>query len=295
MMGSVDLPQFIVAGLSSGALYALMALGFTIVFASTGVINFAQGEFYMLGGMISVVSLSVLGVPLVFALLIGIVATTLVGVAFELLAIRPRKDGDPLALIIITVGGSILIQSLTRHAVGGEELATLPDFSPGPSIVIAGVTIVRQALWLWGIMVMAVVALTFLYRRTRFGKAMRACSIDRDGARLVGIGTARVVTASFALAATLGALAGAATAPTIPPVFYSGAGVGLKGFAAAILGGLGNPVAAVAGGLLLGLIENIASGFISSTYKDGIALVVLLGVLFVRPQGLFGGKGREKL
>ncbi len=294
-MTGKDLLQFIVAGLSSGALYALLALGFTIVYASTGVINFAQGEFYMLGGMLGVLAFDSLGIPLVFAALLAILATTAVGVLFELLAIRPRKDGDPLALIIITVGGSILIQSLTRHAVGGEELATLPSFSPGPSIGIAGVTIVRQSLWIWGITAVAVVGLTLLYRRTRFGKAMRACSIDRDGARLVGIDTARVVTASFALAAALGAIAGVVISPTVPPVFYSGASIGLKGFAAAILGGLGNPVAAVAGGLTLGLLENIASGFISSTFKDGIALVVLLGVLFVRPQGLFGGRSREKV
>jgi branched-chain amino acid transport system permease protein len=178
--------------------------------------------------------------------------------------------------------------------MGAEELA-LPEFSPGPSIVIAGAAINRQALWIWAFTAIAVVALTLLYRRTRFGKAMRACSIDRDGARLVGVDAAHMVTASFALAALLGALAGAATAPISQPAFSVGASLGLKGFAAAILGGLGNPVAAVAGGLALGLVENVSIAFLSSTFKDAISLVVLLAVLFLRPQGLFGGRSKEKL
>jgi len=289
-----ELLQFAVAGLKNGSVYALVALGFTIVFASTGVINFAQGEFYMLGGMLSVFALQALGFPLVLAVVAGVLATTAIGVVFELLAIRPRKDGDPLALIIITVGGSILLQSLTRHALGPDELP-FPAFTPGPSILVAGAAIERQTLWMWALTAAAVVALTVLYRRTAFGKAMRACAIDRDGARLMGVDTRMMVTASFGLAAMLGALAGIATTPLTQTAFNVGARVGLKGFAAAILGGLGNPVGAVIGGLLLGLIESLSVAFLSSTYKDVIALVVLLLVLFVRPQGILGRREREKV
>jgi branched-chain amino acid transport system permease protein len=271
-----------------------MALGFTIVFASTGVINFAQGEFYMLGGMFTVLVLNSLGVPLLAAAILGVVMTTMVGIIFELLAIRPRKDGDPLALIIITVGGSILLQSLARHGMGSDELP-LPAFTEGPSVIVAGAAIERQTLWIWGITLIAVVALTILYRRTMFGKAMRACAIDRTGARLVGISAKRMVTASFALAAMLGALAGVAVAPLTQTAFNAGSSVGVKGFTAAILGGLGNPIAAVVGGLLLGVIESLSVAFISSTFKDAVALIVLLAVLFVRPQGLLGRRSKEKV
>ena len=179
-IGASELLQFLVAGLKNGSIYALLALGFTIVFASTGVINFAQGEFFMLGGMFTVLVLNASAHLLLPAAILGVVLTTMVGIVFELLAIRPRKDGDPLALIIITVGGSILLQSLARHGMGSDELP-LPAFTEGPSIVVAGATVERQTLWIWGITAVAVVALTILYRRTMFGKAMRACSIDRDG------------------------------------------------------------------------------------------------------------------
>lgn len=286
--------QFAVAGLKNGSIYALMALGFTLVFAATGVINFAQGEFFMLGGMLSVWVLLTLGVSLPLAVVGGVALTTLAGIVFELLAIRPRSDGDPLALIIITVGGSMLIRSLTRHGLGPDELA-LPAFTPGASVTVLGAAVERQTFWVWGLTVLAVLALTFLYRYTRLGQAMRACAVNRDAARLMGIDTRRVVTVSFGFSAALGALAGVAVAPLTQTAFDVGSSMGVKGFAAAILGGLGNPVAAVAGGLILGLLESLSIGFISSTYKDAIALIVLLGVLFVRPQGILGRGGRVKV
>ena len=293
-IGASELLQFLVVGLKNGAIYALVALGFTIVFASTGVINFAQGEFYMLGGMFTVLVLNTLGAPLGVAAVLGVILTTLAGIIFELLAIRPRKDGDPLALIIITIGGSILLQSLARHAMGSDELP-LAAFTEGPSILVFGATIERQTLWDWPMISVPVIGLTILYRYTAFGRAMRACAIDRTGARLMGISATRMVTASFALAATLGAMAGVAVAPLTQTAFNAGASVGVKGFAAAILGGLGNPVAAVVGGLLLGVIESMSIAFISSALKDAIALVVLLAVLFIRPQGLLGRRSKEKV
>jgi branched-chain amino acid transport system permease protein len=291
---SAALLQFAVAGLKNGAIYALMALGFTIVYATTNVINFAQGEFFMLGGMLAVFAFAKLGLPLPLAAVAAVVATAGIGVLFELLAIRPRKDGDQLAIIIITIGGSVLLSSLARHAFGPNELA-LPAFTPGPSISVAGAAIERQTLWVWGTAFVGVAALTALLSRTRLGLAMRAVAVDRDAARLVGVDTRLLVTISFGLAAALGALAGMVVTPLTQTAFDVGAGIGLKGFSAAILGGLGNPVAAVLGGLLLGLIESMSVAFISSTFKDVIALVVLLLVLFVRPTGLFGGRSREKV
>lgn len=292
-MGTPELLQFALAGLKNGSIYALVALGFTIVYASTGVLNFAQGEFVMLGGMLSVWAYTTLGLPLPLAGLVGVLLTGCVGIAFELLAIRPRKDGDPLALIIITVGGSMLLSSLARHLFGPTEKA-LPRFSEG-TISILGASLERQSLWIFGIAAVAVALLTFMYSRTRLGKAMRACSIDRNAARLVGIDPRVMVTLSFALAAILGGLAGLATTPLTQTAFNVGPSFGVKGFAAAILGGLGNPFAAVLGGLTLGLLESMSVAFISSTYKDAISLVILLVVLFVRPQGLFGGSSRQKV
>ena len=293
-MSFAELLQFAIAGLKNGAVYALLALGFTIVYASTGVINFAQGEFYMLGGMIAAFLLSTAGVPLPLAAVGAVIATGAIGVMFEVLAVRPRRDGDTLALIIITVGGSMLFKAVSRQVFGPDELS-LPPFTAGPSIPIAGAAVDLQTLWIWGLTAATVVVLSFVYKRTSFGRAMRACAVDRKAARLVGIDTRLMVMASFGMAAALGALAGLAVTPLTQMRFDAGSSVALKGFAAAILGGLGNPVAGVLGGLVLGVLESMSIAFLSSTYKDAIALVVLLAVLFLRPQGLMGRSDREKL
>ena len=288
-----ELLQFVIAGLKSGAIYALVALGFTIVYASTGAINFAQGEFYMLGGMLGVWFVS-LGLPVWLAALLAIVAVAAIGAAFELLAVKPIADGDPLRIIMVTIGGSVVLRQISLHLFGPDELP-LPPFTQGPSFKALGAAVERQTLWVWVLTALAVAALVLLYRRSAFGRAMRATSIQRDAARLVGIDAGGMVTASFALAAGLGALAGLAVAPLTQTAFDVGAGIGVKGFAAAILGGLGNPVAAVGGGLVLGLLESMTAGYLNPLYKDAVALVVLLGVLFLRPQGLLGGAKREKL
>lgn len=291
-MDTAELLQLAIAGLKNGSIYALLALGFTIVFAATNVINFAQGEFYMLGGMLAVFAVRSLGLPLIAAVPIAVIGVTLIGLLFEVLAIRPRKDAEPMALVIITVGGSLVLSSLARHLFGSDALP-LPEFTPGPSLLIGGAAIERQTLWIWGVVFLAVFGLSLLYGRTRLGRAMRACMQNREAARLVGIDPARIVMISFALAAALGALAGVAVTPLTSTRFDIGAGIAVKGFAAAILGGLGGPLAAVAGGLLLGLIEQAVIPF-SSGAKDVVALVVLLVVLFVRPQGLFRRQRTEK-
>ena len=293
-MGPAELAQFIAAGLKSGAIYALMALGFTIIYASTGIINFAQGEFYMLGGMFAVFAFLTLGFPVPAAAVFAVVATVVVGVIFEALAIRPRENAEPLVLIIITVGGAMVLQTLARQAFGPDELA-LPAFTEGGSVRVLGALIERQTLWIWGLTAVAVLALWYLYSKTRLGLAMRACAVNREAAELMGIDTSLIVMVSFALAAALGALAGLAVAPLTQTAYHVGAGIGLKGFAAAILGGLGNPLAAVAGGLVLGLAESMSVAFLSSEFKDVTSLLLLLAVLFLRPQGLFTRSKREKV
>lgn len=289
-----QLMQFVFAGLKSGAIYALMALGFTIVYAATDAINFAQGEFFMLGGMLAVWSLNALGLPLLLAGLLAIVLTSIIAVVFEELAIRPRKDADPLALIIITVGGSLLITSLAQHTFGPDEVA-LPAFSEGGSLHVLGALVERQTVWLWVLTAVAVAGLSFLYGRTRFGLAMRASSVSREAAKLMGIDTRRVVMATFGLAGALGAIAGVAVTPLTQMAYSAGPGVAVKGFAGAILGGLGSPLASVLGGLILGLAESMSVAALSSEFKDATAILLLLAVLFLRPQGLLRRSKREKV
>ncbi|MDO8848421.1 MAG: branched-chain amino acid ABC transporter permease [Coriobacteriia bacterium] len=292
-MDGSELLQLVIAGLKNGSIYALLALGFTIVYAATNVINFAQGEFYMLGGMLGVLGFDRLGLPMVLAVPLAVLLVAAIGMLFEFTAIRPRKDAEPMALIIITVGGSLVFASLARHLFGSDALS-LPEFTAGPSLAVAGAAIERQTLWIWGLMLAAVAGLSFLYSKTRLGRAMRACMQNREAARLMGIDTARVVMISFGLAAALGALAGVAVTPLTSTRFDIGTGLAVKGFAAAILGGLGSPLAAVAGGLLLGLIEQAVIPF-SSVLKDVVALALLLAVLFIRPQGLFQRARKDKV
>ncbi len=292
-MDAAEFFQYVIAGLKSGSIYALVALGFTMVYGATGIINFAQGEFFMLGGVLAV-WFHGLGLPLPVAGIAAVAATALIGIAFERVALRRQRSASPLVLVIITIGGSMVMKSLARHLFGPDELS-LPEFTPGPSVDVAGVAVERQALWVWGLTIVAVLLLAWLYRRTKLGRAMRACSISHDAARLMGIDTARVAMVSFGIAAALGALAGFAVTPLTQTSWDAGAAIGVKGFAAAILGGLGNPVATVIGGLVLGLLESLSVAFVSSTYKDVISLVVLLVVLFVRPQGLFGTAQRGKV
>ena len=288
-----ELLQFLIAGLKNGSIYALVALGFTIVYAATGAINFAQGEFYMLGGMLGVWFFG-LGLPLPLAVVLAVIGTACIGALFEILAVRPIASGDPLRIIMVTIGGSVVLRQMALHLFGPDELP-LPPFTAGPSLRALGAAVERQTVWIWLLTFLAVLVLAYVYRRTMFGKAMRATSMRRDAARLVGIDASRMVTASFALAAALGALGGLVVAPLTQTAFDVGAGIGVKGFAAAILGGLGNPIAAVGGGLILGLLESLTAGYLNPLYKDAVALVVLLAVLFLRPSGLLGGKGREKV
>ncbi len=293
-MGATELLQFALAGLKNGSIYALVALGFTLVYAATGAINFAQGEFYMLGGMLSVWAYADLGLPLPLAGVVGVAATALLGAIFELGAVRPRKDGNPLAIIIITVGGSMVLSSMARHLFGPTE-RPLPAFSGGGSVRVFGASFEVQSIWILSMTAVAVAGLWYLYNHTGLGRAMRACAVSRDAARIVGVDPRLMVTVSFVLAASLGALAGLAVTPLTQTVFNVGPSVGIKGFAAAILGGLGNPIAAVVGGIVLGMLESLSIAFISSTYKDAIALIVLLSVLFLRPQGILGRWRREKV
>ena len=286
--------QFILSGITVGSIYALTALGFTIIYNSSHIINFAQGEFVMLGGLITATLYGVYDFPLILAVIFGIAITTLLGMIFERLAIFPRRRASIVTLIIITIGGSIFFQGSALHVLGEDPLA-LPFFIKADSIKIFGAVLHPQSIIVLVVTAITVILLQYFYKKTLLGKAMRACADNREAARIVGINSSRVSAYSFGLSATLGSIGGIIITPIAMTAFNVGGMIGLKGFAAAILGGLGNPMGAVVGGITLGLIENLSIGFISSGYKDVIALTVLLLVLFFKPSGILGSKEKLKV
>jgi branched-chain amino acid transport system permease protein len=286
--------QFIAGGLTAGAIYALVALGFSIVFNASGAINFAQGEFVMIGGM-SAVALLATGLPLPLAVLFALVASVFVGLLLDKLAIEPAgAQAGTVTLIIITIGASLFLRGLAQ-LVWDKRIHVLPGFSGEQPISLAGATVLPQSLWVLGVTALAVLALSWFFGRTLFGKAMLATSYNPLAARLMGIQTRTVLLVSFGLAALLGALGGVLTAPITFTSYDSGVMLGLKGFSAAMLGGLGSFAGAVLGGLLLGLLEALSAGFVSSAYKDAIAFVVILLVLFLLPGGLLGARRIERV
>lgn len=285
--------QFVAAGLTAGSIYALVALGFSIIFNASRVINFAQGEFVMIGGM-AAASLVGLGVPLLAAMALAVALAAGVGLLLEKLAIERAGRADVTTLIIITIGASILLRGLAQ-IVWGKGIHTLPPLAGDRPIALGAATVLPQSLWVLGTTLAIVAALSFFFGRTRLGRAMLATSYNRLAAQLVGIDVRRVLFASFGLAAALGAVAGVLIAPIAFTSYDAGVMLGLKGFAAAILGGLGSFQGAVVGGLLLGLLESLGAGFVSSAYKDATAFVVLLAVLLVRPDGLLGALRSDRV
>jgi branched-chain amino acid transport system permease protein len=283
--------QYLVSGLTLGSIYGMIALGFALIYNATGIVNFAQGEFVTLGALIAI-SCSAAGLPMPLAVLVGVATVTLIAAALEWGAIRPARGASVITLIVITIGASILLRGAAMWLWGPDALPMRSFSGETPiSVGIAGATVLPQHLWVIGIVVVTMVTLRLLGERTQVGKAMRACAVNRDAARLVGIPAERMVRLSFALSGLLGSLAGAIVAPLAMGQYNMGIMLGLKGFAAAILGGIGNPFGAVLGGLLLGTLESLGAGLSPSGwsgYKDAIAFAVMLLVLLAKPSGLLG-------
>ena len=278
--------QLIFAGVTVGATYALAALGFSIIYNASGVINFAQGEFIMLGGMIAAF-LSAAGAPLPLALVGAVAATALIGLIVAKIAIAPARDADVTTLVIITIGVSMVLRGGVETTLG-KGGRTLPPFSGDKPIAFAGAAVLPQSLWALATTLVVVAALALFFARTRLGKGILATAHNRLAAELVGVDTRRALSTSFVLSAGLGALGGVLIAPIANASYDAGIMLGLKGFVAAAIGGLGSGVGAVAGGLALGLMESLTAGYLSSAYKDAVAIVVVLVILLVRPSGLFG-------
>ncbi len=288
-----QLLQFLFSGVTVGATYALAALGFTLIYNASNVINFAQGEFIMLGGMLAVLFTQA-GLPLPAALLLAVLVPAVVGVLIEKLAIEPVKGAETVTLIIITIGASLVIRGLVQVFLG-KGTHSLPAFSGDAPIEILGATLMPQSLWVLGVTAVVVVLLWYFFNRTLTGKAMLATSFNRTAAELVGINTNGVLFMSFAMSAALGALGGILITPITLTSYDVGIMLGLKGFVAAVLGGLGNGLGAVVGGLLVGVLEAMGAGYLSSAYKDAIPFVLILFILFFMPRGLFGAKVTDRV
>lgn len=296
--GLPDYLQLFVDGLQAGVIYALVALGFVAVHRVTGVINFAQGAFVMLGPMLTITFYGQnWPLPPVWRLLtasvLGVLLTAAAGIAVHRLALHPARGASLLTRIIITVGVYVFIQGIALVAWGPRPYV-LPAFSTlqmaDRSFQVGDVLIQAQTLWIWGTAAASVALLALFFERTVLGKAMRACAVNRMAAQLMGIRVDVMATLAFGLAAALGAIAGIVLGPVTRPTYEMGLELGLKGFVASIMGGLVSFQGAVIGGLILGVLENLWAGVTLAGFKDLFAFAVLILLLLIRPQGFVGAK-----
>lgn len=274
---------FFTNGVVIGCIYALIALGFNVIYSTTGIINFAQGEFVMIGGITSAWALESLKLPLPIAVVIGIAAAALIGLISYLIGIRPAKGASPVTFIIITIAISIVLQSAASFAFVIKQY-TLPKFIGGAVAVGAG-QVDKHSLLVIPIVAACMLLLLGFFKHTRAGRNMRACAESREGAKLCGISVEGASAKSFALGAALAGVGGVLVTSMYSMQFDGGTMIGLKGFSAAILGGLGSPAGCVAGGLIMGLLEQ-GIKLKSPEYADIIALAIVIGMLLIRPKGL---------
>lgn len=282
--------QFLLAGLVIGSIYGLVGIGYTVIYNVTGIVNFAQGEFAMLGAFLASLMVE-RSLPLPAAAILSICIVALIAAGIERFAIRPA-GGNVLLAIIITIGVGIVIQGIVV-AIWGTDARSVPNFSSIDSLQLGGVTVPSQSLWVLGMSCMLMVLLAWFFNSTYLGKAFRACAVNPSAARLVGIETRSMSVVAFVISGALGAIAGLLVAPISLVQYDTGIPLGIKGFVACIIGGLGRPGGAMLGGLVLGVSEAFASGYLSSGYKNAIAFVLLLLFLRLRPSGLLGDLERS--
>jgi branched-chain amino acid transport system permease protein len=280
-----ELAQYVASGLVVGAIYGLIGIGFTAVYNVTGIVNFSQGDFASLGAL-AAIGFVAMGAPLAAALAAAVLLIGLLGVLIERAAIRPAGN-DVLRGIVITIGIGVALQGIAV-LIWGTDAHALRAFSGERPIRLGSVTVPPQALWVVGTATALMAGLHFFFMRTYIGKAFRACAVNAYAASLMGIPTSTMRAVGFFVSGLSGAIAGVIVAPIAFVQYDSGIFLGIKGFVACIIGGFGNPLGAALGGLLLGLLESLATGYLSSGYKNAIAFVVLLAFLFVRPSGILG-------
>jgi branched-chain amino acid transport system permease protein len=287
-MGEV-IAQAIASGIGVGCIYGLIGIGFCVIYNASGIVNFTQGAFVMLGGIVTYVAMHSYGLPLPLAALAAIMLVAAFGVVIERLVVRPlwNRDATMFVMILATLAAQIVIERLTQMAVG-DQPKTLPVFTDLPPLRLFGVAVNFQFLWIVGTSVAVILLLGAFFKSTKTGKAMRACAINREAAALQGIPVSRMLALAFALSAGLGALAGILITPTQYTAYNVGVPFAISGFIAAIVGGFGRPFGAFAGGILLGVAQALAIVFLGAGFKNVAALSVLLLFLFFRPTGILG-------
>ena len=286
-MGADIFFQMLIAGIIVGAVYGLVALGYVTIYRCSGVVNFAQGEFAMLGALITMYLLKTTNLSYLVAALVAIVITTLIGLIMYQLVISRLNSGLIISQIMATLGVSMFIQGVVLVAWGGYPQA-LPPFTSSKPFNLGSVSIAPQGLW---VVIMAAIVLVGLYvlnNWTFFGKKMTATATDPLAASLVGISRGSMIRWAFTISAAIGATAGLFLAAMVPMNFASGTAFGLKGFVAAVLGGWGKSTGAVVGGLVLGIIETFGTTFLPTGLKDAVAFLVLILILHFRPSGILG-------
>jgi branched-chain amino acid transport system permease protein len=279
-----------------GAMYALLAIGYTMVYGIIKLINFAHGEIFMCGAFFTWWLMTALALPCPVAALIGILLATLLGIAVERVAYRPLRNAPRFAVVISVLGMSIFLQNMARIIWGAEFQVFDVDFGL-PPLIIANVIIPFKKIFILGTSLVLMIALALFVKKTYLGKAMRAAAADWEAAEMMGISVNLVIIVTFAIGSALGAVAGilfAINYNSIDP--YMGFNAGLKAFTAAVLGGIGNIYGAMIGGLLLGIFEGVGAAYVSSMYRDAFAFGALILALIFRPEGILGeGKSGERL
>lgn len=288
--------QFLISGISLGSIYALIALGYTMVYGIAKMLNFAHGDVIMIGAYVAYVSISTLNLSPFFAVLIAVVTCTLLGILIERVAYKPLRNSSPLTVLITAIGVSYLLQNIAllifgSKAVNFTSVVSLPAFEIVPGLTVTGETAVTIAV---SVVIMA--ALIIFINHTKAGQAMLAVSEDRGAAQLMGVNVNGTISLTFAIGSALAAIAAVLLCSSYPVLSpYTGAMPGIKAFVAAVFGGIGSIPGAMIGGILLGVIENLSKAYISSQMSDAIVFLILIIVLLVKPTGILGKKINEKV
>ncbi|WML31749.1 branched-chain amino acid ABC transporter permease [Neobacillus sp. OS1-32] len=282
---SSQIIQLLFSGLTIGSIYALIAIGFVIIYNVTGVLNLAQGEFAMFGALISI-SFVKMGLPLWAAIILSITIVIVIGALFERTAIYPARNSSVPTLIIITIGASIAFKGIAI-LIWGTQPQSLPPFTDNTPIKFLNAVLLPQNIWAIGLSIISLVMMFVLFNKTFLGKALTACVVNQFAARLMGIKPEKMSLLAISTSAGLGALAGIVMAPISGATYDMGMMIGLKAFVAAVVGSLTNVPAAILGAFLIGILEAFAEGLWSSGLKDVVSFSLLLIILFLKPEGLF--------
>jgi branched-chain amino acid transport system permease protein len=284
--------QLLVTGITVGSIYSLIALGYVTIYRTSRIVNMAQGAFVMLGAFFTYSFLSEIGLTYWLSAILGIAVVVIVSLLCYLLVLRPLVKISLVSIILATMALSILFENLSLLRWGGYG-KSVPAFTGDKALFLGKVAVFPQSLWVIGLMILVLIALYLLTNRTRVGKQMTATANDPEAASLSGVNTGRMIILAFAISAAIGALGGIAITPINSTSYLSGGIYALSGFVAAILGGWGSSSGAVVGGLALGVIQSVATGFLPAGYQDAIAYLILILVLYFRPSGLLGLSASE--